>query len=202
MVDFYITNGVSIIIPQLGRPEGLKRLLDSIKRLTYPQERIQVIIEEGTETVPVKVANGLKKATGEYIIYAANDMEFEPDSVFKAIQDSKHHGKALVAFDTGVRNAEGYICEHFMIRKDFIDKIGGEIFDTDFHHVGVDDLLWKKCEKLGQAMISRGKVIHHHFSRIGLGVERDQIIEKGWKHAAEDRILLRKKLEELEKGNF
>jgi glycosyltransferase involved in cell wall biosynthesis len=193
-----VTPLISIIVPQLGRPEGLQRLLDSIKRSVYPQDRIEILIEEGNDTVPNKVANALKRATGEYIVYAANDMEFEPHSLFEAIQDSAMFNKALVVFDTGVRNAEGYICEHFMIRKDFIDNIGGQIFDTDFHHVGVDDLLWKKCDKLGQAIISRARVNHYHFSRIGSGIQPDAIIHKGWANAEKDRELLKIKLKQLE----
>ena len=189
---------VSIIIPQLGRPEGLQRCLDSIKKLNLILlDQIEIIIEEGEDTVPNKVAKGFKKSTGEWIVYAANDIEFEPDSLYKAIQDSSRFNKKLIAFDTGVRNAEGYICEHFMIHRSLIEQIGGEIFDTEFHHVGVDDLLWKKCDKLGQAMISRGKVIHHHFSRIGSGNERDSIIDKGWANAEADRALLKKKLNQI-----
>jgi hypothetical protein len=85
-----------------------------------------------------------------------------------------------------------------MIRRDLIDKIGGEIFDTEFHHVGVDDLLWKKCSKLNEAMISKAKVNHYHFSRIGSGIQPDSIIEKGWANAQKDRELLKLKLAKLE----
>jgi glycosyltransferase involved in cell wall biosynthesis len=192
---YYACPMVSIIIPQLGREEGLKKCLDSIKNLNYPQDRIEVIVEEGVGTVPKKVAKGLKKAKGSLIVYAANDIEFTPDSLILAVIESKNKG--LVAFDTGVRNAEGFINEHFLIRKDLIEKIGGEIFDTSFHHVGVDDLLWKKCDKLGETTISKGKVHHYHFSRIGSGVEKDYVIEKGWEKEAQDRTLLQAKLKEL-----
>lgn len=186
---------VSIIIPQLGREEGLKKCIDSIKGLIYPQDKIEIIVEEGEGTVPEKVARGLEKATGTHIVYGANDIEFTPFSLILAVIDSKNKG--LVAFDTGVRNEEGYINEHFLIRKDLIEKVGGQIFDTDFHHVGVDDLLWKKCDKLGEAIVSKGKVIHNHFSRIGSGVEKDDIISKGWANEEADRKLLELKLLEL-----
>jgi hypothetical protein len=185
---------VSIIVPQLGRPEGLKRLQDSIKALNFPQYLIETILVGGDETVPTKVAKGLLQAKGEYIVYAANDMEFYPDSLSLAMEDSKKQKKGLVAFDSGVRNEHGYICEHFMIKRDLIEEIGGQIFDTDFHHVGVDDLLWAKCAKRNQAMISRGKIKHHHFSRIGSGIQQDDIIKKGWLREKEDRALLKEKL--------
>jgi len=196
---YYSLPKVSIIIPTLGRPEGLKRCLDSITRLNYPQQLIEVITEPGEEeTVPQKVAMGLERANGEYIAYAANDIEFDENSLILAVKDSLDTGKGLVAFDTGVRNDEGYINEHFIIRRDLIDKIGGEIFDTDFYHVGVDDLLWKKCAKLGEAMITKGKVEHYHYSRVQSGIKPDKIIEKGWANAEADRLLLKTKLKELE----
>jgi len=65
--------------------------------------------------------------------------------------------------------------------------------------VGVDDLLWRKCDKLGEAMISRARLIHRHFSRIGSGVIADDTIKKGWSHSDNDRELLKNKLEELYK---
>lgn len=189
---------VSIVIPTLGRPEGLERCLKSIKALDYPESAIEVIVEEGEGTVPEKVMRGAIKARGKYIVYAANDMEFEPSALKLAVEDARIHKADLIAFDTGVRNKEGYINEHFMIRAEAVNKLGYEIFDTDFHHVGVDDLLWKKFARIGKAVISRGRIIHHHFSRIGSGIERDEIIEKGWKNEKEDRELLARKVAELD----
>lgn len=190
---------VSIVIPQLGRPRGLQKLLKSIDDLDYPQDKIERIIIEGDETVPEKVAKGLEQSTGDYIVYAANDMEFFPDTLKVAINESITYDKGLVAFDTGVRNDKGYICEHFLIKKTLIPLIDGEIFDTDFHHVGVDDLLWAKCTKLKQSMISKGKVLHKHFSRLGSSYLKDDVINKGWKLETQDRALLKAKLEGLYK---
>lgn len=187
---------VSIIVPTLNRKEGLERLKRSIDALDYDKNKIQVVIEEGEGTVPEKVSNGLEKCYNDYVAYMADDTEFEPDSLKVAVRDAVLNDKALVAFDTGVRNSEGYINEHFIIRRDFIPVIG-QIFDTDFHHVGCDDLLWKKCEKLGQAMISSARVKHHHFSRIGSGTERDACIEKGWSKESQDRETLKQKLSNL-----
>lgn len=189
---------ISIIIPQLGRPEGLQRMLNSIQNSDYPQYKIQVIVVEGPETVPVKVHRGLQRSIGAYIVYAANDTELLPNALRLAVKDSRKFDKALVAFDTGVRNAEGYICEHFMIRRDFVhQKLGGVIFDLDFHHVGVDDLLWKKCEKWGETIVSEGRMNHYHYSRPGASNLIDDVIKKGWGKHDEDRELLKRKLAEL-----
>ena len=192
----YLVPKVSFIIPQLGRPDGLKKCIDSIKALRYPQELIDIKIIEGPATVPCKVKMGVEATSGEYIAYASNDCQFEPDSLITAIEESRESGKRLVAFDTGVRNEFGYINEHFLIKRDLLPLIG-DIFDTDFYHFGCDDLLWRKCEKLGEAMLSKGKVMHNHYSRIGSGIEMDEVNRKGMLKEKEDRKLLKEKLAKL-----
>lgn len=189
---------VSILIPTLNRPEGLQRCLDSIKKLNYPQDRIQVMMDKGEGTVPRKVAQMLEQADGEYICYAADDMEFTPNSLLIAVEESKQMGKGMVSFNAGaVYPDKGNICEHFIIRKDFIKEIGGEIFDTEFTHVGVDNLLWAQCDKLGQAYHSEKALInHYHFSK---GAEFDATYKKAWESESvqKDRELLKLKLSQL-----
>jgi len=181
---------VSFIIPHLGREEGLQRCIESIRKLNYPQEKVEMVIVDGEDTVPKKVAEGLERATGEVIVYAANDMEFTPDSVILAyILSTKGYG--LVAFNSGTPEHE-----HFLITRALIEKLGGQIFDTDFHHVGVDNYLWGQAVKLNQATkCEEAIVIHHHFSLDG---EMDEVYERGWKHADSDRALLKEKLARLE----
>ncbi len=195
---FYLPT-VSIILPTLGREESLKRALASIEKLKYPKELIQTIVLDGEGTVPEKVAKGLEQAQGKYIVYAANDIEFTPESLTHAILDSLGSDKALVAFDEApILEDEGNICTHFLIRKDFIPQIGGQIFDTRYFHVGVDNLLWAKCKKLNQAMHSfAAKIIHHHFST-GKS-EFDEVYAKGWDEGRvkHDRDLLKHDLELL-----
>ena len=85
-----------------------------------------------------------------------------------------------------------------MIRRDLVPEIGGEIFDTEFHHVGVDNLLWAKCKKKGEEYRSTNAVmIHHHFSKPNQNVPMDEVYQEGWRRAKEDRELLQKKLKEL-----
>ena len=183
---------LSFIIPTLGREQGLQRCIDSIKNLNYPQSLVDIRVIDGEGTVPEKVARGVKETNGEYIIYGANDCEFTPESINEALKVNK----ALVAFNTGItKPGSGGTCEHFMIRRDFIPKIGGEIFCTRMRHCGVDNLLQAKAEKLGEFEQCLTAVVHHyHFSR---GGEYDSIYDKGWSHVEEDRILLDKKLKEI-----
>lgn len=215
---------ISFIIPTLGRPEGLKRCVDSIKQLNYPQEKIEIIVMHDGEKptdwdtdwnkdtqiivhwnperlgVPKTLKYGVGTAKGDWIVYASNDIEFTPESVIIALKVAMDNGKRFMAFNTGDFGEEkGNQCEHFMIHKSMLPKIDGEIFDTDFVHVGVDALLWAKMEKLGQAMRSMRSVVHHyHFSRPG-GGEPDEVNKLVWTEEiiTRDRDLLAKKLASL-----
>ena len=193
---------VDFVIPTLGRPEGLEKCINSIKNLVYPQELINIIVVEDTprQGVPKRVKEGFGKGSGEYVVYAANDCEFEYRSLMQAIIDMKKENKALCAFNIGeVLPDEGNINAHFIIQREFVDKeLGGEIFDTEFNHLGVDNLLWARAKKKNQAMRSeRARVFHHHFS-VG-EAEFDEVYQIGWdkEMMEKDRELLKKKLEQL-----
>jgi len=187
---------ISFVIPTLGREEGLKRCLDSIDKLNYPKDKVEIIVKEDSfenrTGVPKLVKQGVEESTGDWVVFASNDTEFTPNSILQALYEGE---KGYVAFNTGtVYPDEGNINEHFMIRKDIIEKIG-EVFDTDFHHVGVDNLLLAKMRKLGVFVRSQKAVVqHHHFAQ---GSEMDETYKLGWSHVDEDRALLAKKLLEI-----
>lgn len=188
---------VSFILPTLGRPEGLKKAIDSIEQLNYPMELVEIVVDPREEqTVPEKVRDMLTKTKGSHYVFASNDIEFEPDSLIQAVLTSKKEAKGLVALNTGpVAPDEGNICEHFLISQELVSKLGGEIFDTEFHHVGVDNLLWAKAKKEGQATRAEGaRVKHNHFSK---GAEFDHVYQRGWANAEKDRALLKAKLAAL-----
>jgi tetratricopeptide (TPR) repeat protein len=190
----FIGPKISFVIPTLGRPEGLKRCLDSIENLVYPKGLVEVIVLNDSPRlgVPQRVKEGVQRATGDYIVFGSNDIEFTPHCITEALAEKK----GLVAFNTGpVLPDKGNICEHFMIHRDLVQRIGGMIFDTQFHHVGVDNLLWAQCDQLGEAVRSEAAVaIHHHFSK---GAPMDPVYEEGWAHIKQDRALLKKKLKAL-----
>jgi len=187
---------ISFVIPTLGREEGLKRCLESIKHLNYPEEKIEVIVKqdsfENRIGVPKLLKQGVEESKGEWIVFGSNDTEFLPESINEALKVGE---KGFVSFNTGTLLPDsGNRNEHFMIRKDIIAKIG-EVFDTDFWHAGVDNLLAAKMDKLGIFVRAKKAVIrHHHFTK---GAEYDKIYQLGWSHVDEDRELLKKKLASL-----
>jgi glycosyltransferase involved in cell wall biosynthesis len=173
---------VSVIIPTLGRPEGLIACKNSID---YPN--VEILEDDGPDTVPVKVNRLAKRAKSDLIVFAANDIEFMPGAIAKAVAAAQQH--ALVSFNAGTPEHE-----HFLIRRDLINKIG-YVFDERFHHCGVDNLLWAQAEKLGEAYrCEDAKIIHKHFS---LGYQMDEVYHKGWAKVENDRKLLSEELENL-----
>lgn len=196
---------VSILIPHLEnaedtiRQEGLQKCLDSIDRLNYQKDLIEVIVNNDKEpTVPQKVKTMWEQCTGDVAIYAANDTEFTPDCVITAVLESKDHG--LVALNTGpLTHDSGNANEHFLIRRDLVERLKDkEIFHTSFFHVGCDNYLTAQTKKLGEFYRSEKAVmIHNHFTR---GAKMDDVYMKAWneERVAKDRENLKRLLEELE----
>ena len=188
---------VCIVIPQLGREEGLEGCIMSIMNLNYPETFVYLQIIEGDQTVPEKLKIGVEKSEEEYICYAANDMEFESNCLKNAVIASVINKKGLVSFNEGALLPDkGNICTHFIIHKNLISKLEREeIFCTEFTHCGVDNYLWAQASKLNQAMwCGDAKIHHNHFSK---GREYDEVYEKGWKNCEQDRELLKVKLSML-----
>lgn len=198
---FYELPVVSILIPTL-REDGLKRLLESIEKLNYPKERINLITLPDVPRMGVakRVNEGAEKAKGEWIVYAADDMEFDPECIIEGYLASLQHGeKGLVAFNTGPLTPDkGNICEHFMLHHTLLDILpDGKIFDERFNHVGVDNLLWARMEKEGEAVrCEHARIIHHHFSKTG---KMDDVYRIGWNEesVARDRALLQEELAKI-----
>lgn len=223
---YYELPKMSFVIPTLGRPEGLAKLMKSIRDLHYPEDKIQVILVSDGEKLewdgdprvtvvcneerlgfPKSFKKGVELVTGEWIVFAANDMTFDPDAIMFAFKQALDNRKYFMAFNSGYLGPdEGNICEHFMIHKKIVPQIGGEVFDTDFHHVGVDNLLWAKMKKLGQAMRCPRAIVHHdHFSTTPerVGKPMDEVSKLAYKpeDVEADRKLLAEKLLALESEN-
>lgn len=191
---------VSIIVPTL-REDGLKRLLTSIDALIYPKDRIELITIPDAPRMGVakRLAEGVARSKGDWIVYAADDMEFTPTCIIEALFTSDKEGGKLVAFNSGpLYPDEGNICEHFMLHRSALEMLpNGEIFDTEFRHVGVDNLLWARMKKAGEAVRSEhARVVHHHFAGTG---KMDDVHKLAWaeEDVKYDRELLARKLAEL-----
>ncbi len=166
--------------------------------MNYPRNLIETIVIPGEGTVPQKIDEGLKKATGDVIVYGANDMTFESNCLRIAVTDMLELGKGLVSFNEGPLLEDlGNICTHFALHKDLLPFLeNSQIFSTDFIHASCDNFLYCQAFKLNQFhYCSDAKITHNHFSK---GAQMDATYEKGWSHVEQDRETLRKKLLTLE----
>jgi hypothetical protein len=191
---------MSVVIPTLGkRMDGLTRCVQSITKTIYPQKLLQTVVIEDTprKGLPIRLKEGVDISTGEWIVFASDDTEFTEQCLMQAYLTHVRTGKRLISFNTGpLYPDEGNICEHFMIRRDLIPQIGGEIFDTELSHVGVDNLLWAKCKKLNEAVRSEDAVLIHHHFKDGK-TPMDETYQVAWENADKDREILQKKMGEL-----
>jgi len=186
---------VDIVIPTLGRFDGLCACIKSIQDMDYPKDKIRLFVQDGPATVPAKVNDMVSKGDGEYVCFLANDTVIKPDALRIAVRSPK----ALVSFNTGVDEAE-----HFIIKRSFIGRLeDGQLFHEDFNHVGCDNWLRAQAEKLGEyAKCDKAVVEHGHFSRPGNAHLKDEVYAKGWAKAEEDRQTLAAKLRGFDGGRI
>ncbi len=203
--DFDRLPTITLLIPTLGRSEGLNRILNSIIKSIYPKDNIFPEVEEDLESkgcplmVNLLFKRSQKKQKTDYCIFLADDTELTPTCLLEAINECLEDDLDLLALNTGeVLPDKGNINEHFIIKTDFVNKVlKGKIFDEDFWHVGCDNLLWHIANKKGKAKRSENAILkHYHFSKNLSSI--DKTYEKGWSKVDQDRELLQKKLKELD----
>src|SRR6185369_2493370 len=72
---------VSIIIPYIEDRGWLSEAIKSIENQSYPTELIEVLLEKSPNSVGHNINNGIRKATGKYIKYFAEDDYLEPNCI-------------------------------------------------------------------------------------------------------------------------
>lgn len=121
---------VSIVIATFNSEKLLPRTLDAIKKQTYPQNRIEILIVDGgskdktlkiaeeygcvillnekTEPVAAKVI-GLQRATGKYMITIDHDEVIDnPHSIEWKVEALMKHPECKVALCSGYKRPENY----------------------------------------------------------------------------------------------
>lgn len=180
------------------RPDGLKRSLDSIKILDYPQDLIEtiVIVDSPRLGLPTRLKEGVEKATGDWILFASDDTEFTPVTIKEALKAYEETGKRLISFnDAPLLPDNGNICTHFMIKKDLIPLIGGEIFCTKLQHCGVDNLLYLRAKKINEFLRCEKAIFNHYHFTMGKS-PKDHTYEVAWGRVYEDREILKRLIKE------
>lgn len=150
----------------------------------------------------MKANEMMKSAAGDWIIYASDKAEFTTNSLMTAFKTAMDNRKFFMAFNTGSVEAGADVCEHFMIHKRLLPKIGDRLFDAEFKETGYTDLLWEQMSRMNQAMRCERAIVRRYSDDTPGG--------KGSEIAEKDRELLALKLQtlkvgingETEKGHF
>jgi glycosyltransferase involved in cell wall biosynthesis len=188
---------ISVLIPHIiaTKEEGLKRCVNSIRNQSYPQEKIEIKILLGEDSVPNKVAKGVSETDGGLIVFASNDIEFDKDDFMKAYLDHKQTTSELIVFNTGIKNEDEYICECFMISRNALSYLSnGQIFDTRFQHYGCNDYLWHQMNMVAESYICiRTKTKYFNIPKTDIHL--NGICQKEAEYIEQDRELLKALIE-------
>jgi len=159
---------VSIIIPTLGRPEKLHRLLTLIKQNAgYSNYEVIVKTDDFPPNnigVPKLLKQGVEESKGDLIMYLGNDCMPEKDflqlAVFRMIKEFPDLD-GLVGLNDGYWKGEFFT--HFLASKKLLPMLDGEFFHTGYFHCGCDNELFSRCNKIGKAVwAEESKVYHDH----------------------------------------
>ena len=179
---------VSIIIPTLGREEKLCRLLESIKA-NAGYDNYEIIIKQdqfppNNIGVPKLLKQGVCESTGELIMFLGNDCIARKDFLKNAVNKMKEHFPdldGLVGLNDGYWYGEVY--SHWLAGKKLLPLIGGEFFNTGYHHTGCDSELTQMSRKLGKAVwAENSRVFHDHPLQKDYKGQIDEIYDLAYDH--------------------
>jgi len=217
---------VSVIVPVKNGSAHIRDLLDSLERLDYPKDRLEVLVVDGNSTdstrevvseYPVKLLTeerpginaarntGLKHSIGEIVAFTDADCVVSENWVKRIVEDFQDQTVACVA-----GNVEGYY-------DDFLSRYSDESIIPVLRRFGKREVLDKIKPPLqypaGCNMAMRRAVVE----RVGLfdesiafGFDEDELVERickdGNRMVLDPAVLIRHKhrssLAELLKQNF
>lgn len=165
---------VSIVIPTLGRPEKLHRLLWKIKENAgYDNYEVLVGVDEFPPNnigVPKMVKRLVEQAKGDLIMYLGNDCIPEKDFLQLAVfrmRKAFPNMDGLVGLNDGFWKA-GEFATHWLASKKLLPYLGGEFFHTGYFHCGCDNELTEMCRKANKYVwAEEAKIDHDHPVKTG-----------------------------------
>jgi glycosyltransferase involved in cell wall biosynthesis len=192
------TPKVSICIPTLGRPEKLNRLLRSIKENAgYDNYEVLVAADEfppNNVGAPTMLSRLVSKSSGELVMFLGNDCVAQPNFLREAVWAMVRNFPEL---DGMVGLNDGYwgkdhVAPHWLASKKLLPYLGGNFFDTDFFHTGVDNILMARCEKIGKYFwVEKARILHDHPMMAGKSDDMDELYAQAYsgpRHDHDDKL--------------
>lgn len=204
---------VSVVIPQRGRIEKFRKALDTLLS-TAPQAEVIVVIDEddneswsvafgeysktpirflrSTDKSPLAKWNyGASHATGDVIVAASNDVEFQSQWLEYALDalTSVPDDQAMVAFNDTVTTPE-VSSPHFLMTRKYIVKYNGGVLMPScyaFQFADVENRL--RAQSLGRYVCAKASIVKHLHPMTNTA-SKDEIHEQGaYKYFEQDQKL-------------
>lgn len=177
---------VTLIVLTCKRPQGLQRILDSIKKTTtdVPYKLIVVADNDDTDAYTYCIENGILcllsserrdfvaqanlavySCATPYFVILADDMSIEQQGwlteALKVYKENFPNNDGLMSFDDGVQR--GRLFATGMSSKKFFFEIGSHLYHPSFIHFGADNVTTFLAKQMGRYHYAESvKVIHHH----------------------------------------
>lgn len=95
---------------------------------------------------------------------------------------------------------KGHVSPHWLASKKLLPMLGGNFFETEFYHTGVDNILQAQCERAGKYVWEpRAKIFHDHPMVYNYQKENDALYEQAYSgpRKAHDDELYARRMKEL-----
>lgn len=172
---------VDIIIPTWNRPESLTKTVQTILSGTYKNTTIFIVIDGNADLIsltcrwPVAILFNKKRrdwvysinrallfAKGDGVIYASDDLEFEPTCIEIAVRRMLLKAPDLDGLVTIKQDVRGCSTAFGLLGRKFIDRFPGrQVLCPDFIHYGSDGEIGRFARSIGRLYICDEAKVKH-----------------------------------------
>ena len=162
---------ISVCVPTLWRPDKLKRLLEAIrKNANYSNYEIIVKADKmppNNVWAPTMLAECVKEATWDAILFLGNDCIPEPNFMQEAVWGMV---RKFPDFDWMIWLSDWYwrwdqwqVSTHWMASKKLLPYLGWFFFEPSLFHCWCDNILQARCEKIWKfSWCEKARLFHDH----------------------------------------
>ena len=173
---------IDVIIPTVARPQLLRDTINSLAASTHKDLAVFVIVDGNAELFEMvarwKVAvlfnrrrrdwvfsmnRALQYARGDAVVYASDDLVFEPNCIETAAALLVQNTPALDGLVAITQSVKGCSTAFGMMGRTFIERFPSrQVFCPDYVHYASDFELGRFARSIGRLQLcAEAKVLHH-----------------------------------------